>query len=347
MKKQRVLVVGTGYWAEQHLKAYGLCRHVTVAGIVGHSDRTRVRVLAEQYRIPSVFMDVKTAIRSVKPDIVDIAGSPRYRLAGVRSCVGTGVRLVNLEKPMALTPSEAYRIEEVCRRHRLLLTVNHQKKFNRPWAKACSIIRRGTLGDIRFFRATCKGNAIEQGTHLVDMLLFFNSYAPIRSVMAQVADLDGLDKVKTPAPDSVSGLIDFSNGVRAHVTIGNIGWEVPGETNKWFHMAIEAYGTKGHLAIALNQTLEVVNYRTGRRTVEPSKWTETYVQGLAGHLDAAARYAASPKTGHISCLDNSMQSFQAILAMYESACAGGRVALPARFSDSLLKRLAALRKHCH
>lgn len=343
----KTLLIGTGLWAENHLKAMQRCRRMRIAGIVGHSNEARLNELADRYAIPYRSMNVTKAIADVGPDIVDIAGSPRYRLAGVTACVGTGVRLVNIEKPMALTPREGYAIEKVCRASGLLLTVNHQKKFNAPWAKAASLIRGGRLGSLRFFRATCRGNLLEQGTHLVDMLLFFHGYTPLQWVMSQVADLEGLDKEKTPAPDSAAVELRFTDGVHASVLIGNIGWAIPRETNKWFQFSVEAYGTRGHLVVTLNQTLEVVTYADGRRVKEPSKWDDTWVQGLADHLDACARYAARPGAGHVSCLDNSMKSFEAVMAIAASAAGGGRIPLPCRIDDGALRRLHARRAVQH
>jgi predicted dehydrogenase len=333
--KTKVLLVGTGYWAEQHIKAYAMCRETELAGLVGHADENRLKALMATYGIGRGFMDVGEAIEAVKPEMVDIAGSPQYRLEGVKACAGRCVKVVNLEKPMARTPGEAYAIEALCRETGLLLTVNHQKKFNAPWARAARLLREGVIGDIRFFRATCKGNILEQGTHLVDMLLYFNGYNPIDWLMAQVADPAGFDKVKTAAPDSAMVEVAFRNGVRGYLDIGNNGWEIPGETEKWFKMAVEAYGEKGHLAIQLNRSLEVTTYADGRTWSEPSLWESTYLQGLADHLDAVARYGRHPAEGHMSALDRSMMSFQAVMGIYASVVRSGRVTFPCRLDDRL------------
>ena len=340
----RALLVGTKEWAQNHARAYALCRHAELAGVVGHTDESRLNDVADAYSIPRRFMSVKDALADVQPDMVDIAAGPRYRLEGVLDCLGSSVKLVNIEKPMALVPSEAYEIERVCRENGLLLTVNHQKKFNAPWAKARAMVADGALGDVRFFRATCRGNVLEQGTHIADMLLFLADYKPIKWVMGQVADLEGFDKEKVPAPDSASAVMEFEDGVQAMLTMGNVGWEVPGETNKWFHFAVEAYGTEGDLAISLNHSLRVRNYATGTCHVEPSIWGDTFIQGLADHLDAAALYAADPSAGHVSCLENSMMSFQAVMAVYASACGGDRIDVTERFDDGIVESLRARRE---
>ena len=173
----------------------------------------------------------------------------------------------------------------------------------------------------------------------MDMLLFFHGYTPVSWVAGQVADLSGFAKESTPAPDSAVAEICFADGVRATLDIGNIGWDIPAETCKWYHMGIEAYGTKGHLKISLNQSLEITAYSRGATTREPSSWDRTYLRGLADHLDAAACYAQAPKVGHVSCLDNSIKSFETVMAIYACACGEGRVGLPRRFDDRVIARL--------
>lgn len=339
-----VVLSGTGLWAENHLKAYACCPDLEVVAIVGHSNAERLSQLAKDYQIPSTFMDLDEALAKTRPAMLDVSGNPHYRLAAVQSAVGTSVRHVNLEKPMALTPSEADAIEALCKQHGLTLTVNHQKKYNAPWAKARDIIEQGTLGKLRFFRATCKGNLLEQGTHLVDMLLFFQGYQPIDWVMGCVDDLDGLDKPKASAPDSAIAQIGFSNGVRAHLALGLTGWDLPETDNKWFHMGIEAYGDHGHLCIELNRALTVITYGSGNVHEEASLWDDTFLQGLATHLDKAARYGMELETDHLSSLEKSMMSFKTIMGIYKSACGGGRVRFPAELDDSILERLKTLRQ---
>lgn len=339
--KVSVVLYGTGLWAEKHLMAYALCPGVEVVGLVGHSDEVRLKALAATYGVPRTFMELGQALAQCKPVMLDVSCNPHFRLQAVEAVVGTSVRHVNLEKPMALKPSEAMKIAALCRQHHLTLTVNHQKKFNAPWAKARTIIEGDSLGKICFFRATCKGNLLEQGTHLVDMLLFFQGYGAIDWIMGCVDDLDGLDKSRTSAPDSAVAHIRFANGVHGHLALGNVGWDLPRTENKWFHMGVETYGEAGHLSIALNDRLSVTTYATGKTVEEPSSWDDTFLQGIADHLGAAARYAMGEERTHISCLDHSLLSFEAVMGIYKSACGDGRVQFPAVFDDNLIERLRA------
>ena len=345
--KQRAVLMGTGGWAETHIRAYQSCEHVELVGLCGHANRERLLTLCRQYAIPEHSLDLAELVSRTQPDIVDIACNPHYRLEGVSAGLQPSVKLFNVEKPLALVPSEAYRIRDVCRQADKLLTVNHQKKFLPAWRKARDTIVSGELGEIRSMRATCQGNLLEQGTHLVDMALFYREYGPISWVMAQIGELEGLDKPGASAPDSAMALVCFGDGVRLAMTLGSIGHTIPGESNKWHQYAIEVYGSEGHLVVTLNRTLEIATYSTGDRRVEESSWSKHFVEAETAHLDAAALYAQDPARGHVSSLDNSMASFDTIMAMYASGCGHERVFLPRDFDDSILERLAELRTQQH
>lgn len=344
MSKLRVVLVGTGGWARAHALAMRQCREVELVGICGHHNRDRLAALGAEFGGLPGDLALEPLLRRLQPDIVDIACNPHYRLAGVQAAVAAGAKLVNLEKPLALTPGEAYAIEALCRKSGTLLTVNHQKKFLPAWAKLRALIDAGALGPVRFLRATCQGNLLEQGTHIVDMLLFFNDYRPLEWVMGQVGDLAGLDKPQASAPDAAVAAMAFTDGVRVLFECGTVGRALPGETNKWQQFGIEVYGDAGHAAVTLNRTLTVTTYADGRVVTEPSSWDRDYVNALAAHLDAVGAYVRNPAAGHISDLDRSLQSFSAVMAIYASAVHGDRVRLPCRFDDRLLEELRALRQ---
>lgn len=337
----RALLLGTGGWAGAHAKAYRLCSEIELVGICGHRNQDKLAAMTREYGVPGG-TDLEAMLDELRPDVLDISCNPHCRVEPIlAACQRPFVRLVNTEKPMALLPSEAQTIAEQCRATGTLLTVNHQKKYLPAWHKLAGLIQDGALGDMRFFRASCQGNLLEQGTHLVDMLMHFNGHAPLEWVMGQIDDLSGLAKTGASAPDSAIAELAFANGVRALLEVGNVGPNYPGETNKWHHFGITAIGDRGMATITLNRTLEVIRFDEGTRNVEPSSWDEHFVAAIAAHLDDVARYVANPAVGHSSDLANSLLSFEALMGIYVSALRGGRVTFPTQFDDSLVDQLAA------
>ena len=342
MSKLRSVLVGTAHWAEVHAAAYGDCSEVEVVGLCGHRNVERLNSLAEKYAIPECSLNLDELLAKTEPDLLDIACNPHFRLEGVQAAMRPHIKLINIEKPMALTPEDAYEIERLCLENGKLLTVNHQKKYLPAWRGVKEAIASGAIGEVSFIRVTCQGNLLEQGTHLVDLALFYNDYSPVSWVMGQIDELEGLEKASAAAPDAAVATLCFENGVRAAMTFGSVGYDIPGAANKWMQFAAEIYGSLGHAKVALNTTWELTTYADGKTVGGEASWDKNYSRAVTEHLDEVARYARDPARGHLSELSRSMVSFQVIMAIYASGCGGGRIELDQRFDNSLIDRLNGL-----
>ena len=344
LKMYKAVLVGTGGWAAAHAEAYLICENIQLAGICGHSNMDRLKEMAHRYDIPDYSLDLRSLLLATQPDILDVSANPHFRLQAVQEAVRhESIKLINLEKPMALMPEDAYEIAELCKRYNKLLTINHQKKFLPAWQKAYSLIASGALGELRHIRATCRGNVLEQGTHLLDMALHFNQYEPIEWVMGQIGALDGLDKEGASAPDEAAAVLHARNGVRIYMECGAVGRTISAKDNKWLQFSLEAYGTEGHLNIGLNQTLAFTRYADGSTHVEESSWDLHYRDAQARHLRSLADYIQNPAAGHISDLERSLSSFEIVMAIYASGVQSGRIALPRKFSNQLMEEMSAKR----
>lgn len=332
------VLVGTGRWAEVHAQAYRLCHDIRLVGICGHANRERVTSVADRYNIEHRSLQLATLLRETEPDIVDIVCHPEARLDVVKEVVQCpSVKLINIEKPLALAPSQAEEIRQCCTSYDKLVVVNHQHKFLPSWAKAKQLLQDGAIGNMEFIRASTRANLMEQGSHLIDMMLFFTDYCHVSWVMGQTDGCEGSDGSAIPAPEAAIAAFGLQNGVRVFGEFGSVGRTVQGETNPFYHIGVDVYGTEGHLAISLNQSLAVVNSITHERRVEPSSWTEHYVEAQAAHLDSIAAYVRNPAAGHLSDMNHSLLSFQVMMAICHSAAKGGKVVLPAVFDDSIVE----------
>lgn len=339
--KLKVVLVGTKGWADAHAKAYQASDSFELVGLCGHSNAERLKALADRYGIAARSLDLAALLQETSPDIIDIVSSADARLELIKTAVGCpSVKLINIEKPLALTPSEAYEIERLCKANGKLALVNHQHKYLPAWRKAQRLLREGAIGEIELIRATTKVNIMEQGSHLIDMAMFFNDYHPIRWVMGQTGPYEGKDSSPIVAPDEALGSILFANGVRAVVECGAFARSLKGETNPFYHIGIDVYGSEGHLKIALNQTLELRNYASGLHTIEKSSWDEHHSQALIDYMNSIPEYVANPQAGHFCDLAHAMLSFQAMMAIYHTSKYGGRIELPHRFEDDIVEQFA-------
>lgn len=340
--KLKSVLVGTKGWADAHAKAYEASHSIKLVGVCGHSNQERLNSFAEQYGVGQRALNLTQLLHDTNPDVVDIVSSPDARLSLVKEAVNfPSVRLINIEKPLALTPSEAYEIKALCKAHGKLVLVNHQHKYLPAWSKVRSLLKDGFVGEVEFIRASTRVNILEQGTHLIDMVMFFNNFNPVSWVMGQTGPYEGKDSSSIIAPDESMATLCFDNGVRATIECGAFARSMKGETNPFYHIGIDVYGTDGHIKIALNQTLEAMKYSTGEHWTEKSSWEDSYMDALIAYMNSIEAYVSNPEAGHICDLDHSMLSFQVIMAIYHTAKYGGKVTLPHRFEDSIVARYSA------
>lgn len=343
MSKYKVALVGTGDWAKVHAAAWNKISDADLIGVWEYIDMQRLDDFANEFKIPNRYSDLKKMLKELHPDMVDIAANPHFRLEAIKDIVKEpSVKLINVEKPIALKPSDAYKIRELCRKYNKKLTVNHQKKFLPGWKDIKQVLDNKELGDIDFIRATCKGNLLEQGTHLVDMMLYYNNYNPPDWVMGQIDELEGLKKPGASAPDATIAIMQFKNGTRGIIECGTVGREVTGETNKWYKFSVEIYCKEGNAVVTFNGGFKIRNYKTGKIIEGKTDWENDYIEAMASHLKAGLKYIKDDGYVHISNLANSLVSFEIIMAVYYSAVNMKKVTFPVKFNDDIVNNLNKL-----
>jgi UDP-N-acetyl-2-amino-2-deoxyglucuronate dehydrogenase len=169
---------------------------------------------------------------------------------------------VLVEKPMALTLSEADAMIEVCREEHVLLGVALQRRTNPSFAAAQVAIVGGALGQLVLgcvavpylrpqdyyrsatWRGTWRldggGSLMNQGIHLLDLLLWYMGDAT--EVQAQMTTLAHTIEVE----DCVTATLRFTNGALGSVAATTAA--APGYPHR-----VEVYGDQGGLLIAGEQ----------------------------------------------------------------------------------------------
>lgn len=324
--KKSIIVFGTSGWAKKHVLAIKDVPELELVGVIGHSNKEALENFKKEFNVP-VSLNADELLAEVKPDIIDVACNPHFRLGAVELAVKYGVKTVNLEKPLALTGSDATTIIELCQANDINLTVNHQKKLMKGWREAGKIIRDGEIGKIDFIRASCNGNLLEQGTHVVDMALFLNQYSKPKWVIGQIAELDGLDKDQASAPDMAIAEICVENDVRILLEIGSIGPSFNPENGKWINVGCKIYGEKGNILVTLTDGCKIQFYDDREDIFIKTSWTDDHHEGLVNHFKELIN-ASESNQPHISNLTNSTMSFQVIMAIYQSALSMSKVDIP-------------------
>jgi len=142
----KVGIVGCGHIASLHVQAI---RAVGAAEIVGVADifEDYARAFANQFGIQSTFDSPSRLIEETKPDVVHVLTPPAMHCATVLECLERGCHVL-VEKPMALSVSEAKQMIHTARRKGVLLSVNHNCRFEPVVRQVGKVLASGQLGEL-------------------------------------------------------------------------------------------------------------------------------------------------------------------------------------------------------
>jgi len=250
MRKARIAVIGTGWWATTaHLPAL---RARPDAEIVAICDQRRdlLQKVADRFEVGKSYTDYSQMLEQEELDgvVVSVWNAGHYEVA--RACLDDKLHVL-VEKPMVLHAAQARELVELARSQDRELIVGYPFHYSPRALRACEVVRSGALGAVRymncyfastvidFFRGDDKpygelfpyqvvgpgnsysdrersggGQAQLQATHAVALLHFITGLRPI-SVMALMDNLD----VEVDVLDAI--VARMNNGAIA--TIGSVG----------------------------------------------------------------------------------------------------------------------------
>ncbi len=240
----RVSIVGCGNRSVEHMNAVDSVLGLDVVSGADEQADGRAR-FSDRYETP-VYDDFSKLLAQSVPDVAAICTMeyPRYQLT--MQAIGAGVRAIVLEKPMARTVTGAREMVAAAGAAGIRLVVCHQMRFADEFVAAKLAVERGMIGTPYLYRASSYGQLMEQGPHMVDMVLWLANDPEVQWVMGQVADIEDGRSTVHPAPAFVLGYVSFADGSRAVLECGRSfqrAVELPDET--WLQKRVQVLGTDG------------------------------------------------------------------------------------------------------
>jgi len=338
MKPLTVALVGCGKRARVHaaaLRRSGAFRLVALCDV----DEGALVGAAADLGVDRLYSDPVELIDRERPDLVDVVTRPGGRAAVIERLVDAGAEHILLEKPIALLPSEVERIRRLG--ERAFLAVNTQYGWMPHWRHLREVVATGGLGDVLAIHASTRTNALEQGSHVLDLALRLADDAglpPPGWVLAAAERSEAFGDVLVPADlTAVIGLGD----ARLYWSQGPSAPEVQGETTFWYHIQLMVLGTDGILRVTLNQGWSL---HCGARSERgPTSWPADDDIAQAALFDDLADAIRTGKLEEFpTAIDHAAACSDLIFACFASAARGRRVEMPCNPGDRVLAELTEL-----
>ena len=216
-------IVGCGPRGIDHGSALREAEGISLVGVCDLAASRREQAAAELG--VRGHADVERLISTAEPDVVVVATRPDVRAQLVASIVAAAsVRAVVVEKPMALSMSEAEGMVAAADRAGVQLTVCHQLRCTPHFVALQTAIERGELGSIEFIRALSYGHLLDQGDHLVDAARAVAGGRRFLWAMSQggagLAPLSRSDPGQLEVPEWTTHHLALEGGVRCTLETG-------------------------------------------------------------------------------------------------------------------------------
>ena len=192
-----------------HARAYGGLDRMRVVALC-EIDEERRDAGAKALGVEG-YADYEQMLDKERPDVVHVVTSPAIpRAVWVEPAADFGVKVLVVEKPLAVRPREAEALREAQQRTGLRVIVNHQRRYM-PFADRLRELHASDcLGTVHFVRASLQGDLMDMSTHLMDVVLMALQDVPPVAVWAVAEGRDGDD----PNPRNFMATYTFAGGVR-------------------------------------------------------------------------------------------------------------------------------------
>jgi predicted dehydrogenase len=320
--KYKVVVAGLGKRGMHHALAFQANPRFELAGIA-NAGAARREAAAAKLGVATAGSDAAQVAAQVRPDVFCFCTPPHVRLEMIRTGIQSGARLIAMEKPIALTSTEAFAIREMVRQSGVKVVVSHQHRYGEHYRKVKEIVASGALGRVHTVYATATGWMMHMMSHLIDYMRWFNAEAEAEWVMAQAAGRGKLSDAH-PSPDYIAGFVHFANGVRGVMECGAGAPDVPEVDAWWRKCRMGAQGTDGFAEVLTGGGWRSVTKEgagSGPGSMNYDLDMPPYIQEMADWLDDDARV-------HGCNFSSAYKGFEILMALCRSAAGGGQVALP-------------------
>lgn len=307
---------------------------------------------------PRVFTDHRELLETVRPDVVTIATESGFHAAITLDALKAGAHVI-VEKPMALSTSDAERMIRTARKKNKKLAVCFQNRFNPPVQKTWHALRDGRFGrmlhgmiQVRWNRgesyyreaawrgtwALDGGTLMNQCTHGIDLLQWLMGEDAVRVTGVTRRYLRPIE-----SEDFGSAIVEFRSG--AVGIIEGSADVYPKNLNE----TLSLFGERGSVVIGGLAVNRIETWRfsdsaergeSEESVLDPTVQDPPTVYGY-GHTALFADFAdavAQDRKPFVSGEDG-RRSLDLILSIYRSMKAGKPVRLPLRYSTLKMRGL--------
>ena len=282
-------------------------------------DKKKLEKYAKKYKISKTYTSTSELFKNEKLDCVSICTLVSTHLKIVEEAANSGVKGIFLEKPISDSINDAKKIIEICKRNKIKLQINHQRRFHPIYLKIKKVLDEKKIGEIQFINVYYGAGIANTGSHMFDLLRML--FGEIKYVKSQYSK----NKSQNKNDPNLDMTIEFFNSITCQInSLDYTNYAI-------FNM--EIYGMKGVLKMDLikneGKLLKISNKSNVYKILEKeiiiaAKIFETPIQmGLRNIINSIKLDKKIQSNGN-----DGMKSLEIIIAAMKSAKQKKQITLP-------------------
>jgi len=222
--------IGCGYWGPNLLRNFSTTKHCSVKYVVETSEDRR-KFVESNYPRTKAIADLDTVMNDGEVNAVVIATPAATHYSIAKRALANG-KHVFVEKPLAMSVTEADELVTLSHQNKLVLMVGHTFLYNRAVEYLRKLILSGELGQV-YYAYTQRLNL---GVIRSDVNVMWNLAPHDISILCHVLDempltvsASGTDYIQKDIEDVVFMCLEFPNRIRARI---HVSWLDPNKVRR-------------------------------------------------------------------------------------------------------------------
>ena len=226
----RLVVVGAGLIGKKHINLVKASKHCVLVGICDVDPNCRA--IADAHRVP-FYQDLEEMLKREQPDGAIIATPNPLHRTNAEVCAKYAVNML-MEKPIADSLEEAYRIIELAENAEIQLVIGQHRRHSPLIQKARSIIQGGSIGKLvavsvlwtlrkpdDYFEITWRRTKPGGGPALINLIHEIDNLRYICGEIQQVHAITSFATRGFEVEDTLSISIAFENGALGSMIVSD------------------------------------------------------------------------------------------------------------------------------
>ena len=187
-----------------HVAAYERCEKTKLSGAV-EVNEANANLFGNNYDNIPVFKSIKEMMDNISIDIVSISTTTESHYPILKELIQYPIKAIFCEKPLSLKKGEARRMVSSCRKAKIILAVNHTRRWDGNFLLAKKMVQGGKIGEVRAAIVFYPDHIFNVGTHLFDAINMLIEKKP--------KYVSGIGNNLSISDPGISGWILFENDV--------------------------------------------------------------------------------------------------------------------------------------